>query len=32
MNAKGFAYLIMKEDDNFPFKNDIPVENVEGEK
>ncbi|AQW91899.1 helicase [Elizabethkingia anophelis] len=32
MNAKGFAYLIMKEDDNFPFlKNDIPVENVEGE-
>ncbi|MCT3804946.1 helicase [Elizabethkingia anophelis] len=32
MNAKGFAYLIMKEDDNFPFlKNDIQVENVEGE-
>ncbi|QGN21430.1 DEAD/DEAH box helicase [Elizabethkingia anophelis] len=32
MNAKGFAYLIMKEDDNFPFlKNDIHVENVEGE-
>lgn len=32
MNAKGFAYLIMKEDDNFPFlEKDIPVEDVEGE-
>lgn len=32
MNAKGFAYLIMKEDDNFPFlKNDIKVINVQGD-
>ncbi|MGV4414032.1 DEAD/DEAH box helicase [Chryseobacterium sp. T1] len=32
MNAKGFAYLIMKEDDNFPFlKNDIKVVNVQGD-
>ncbi len=32
MNAKGFAYLIMKEDDNFPFlEKDIPVVNVNDE-
>ncbi|MFN3021246.1 DEAD/DEAH box helicase [Chryseobacterium sp. TY3] len=32
MNAKGFAYLIMKEGDNFPFlENDIPVVNVNDE-
>lgn len=31
MNAKGFAYLIMTEDENFPFvKNNIPEENVSG--
>lgn len=29
MNAKGFVYLIMTEEENFPFiKNDIPAENV----
>ena len=29
MNAKGFAYLIMTEDENFPFiKNNTPEENV----
>ena len=29
MNAKGFAYLIMTEDENFPFiKNNTPKENV----
>jgi len=29
MNAKGFAYLIMTEDENFPFiKNNLPEENV----
>lgn len=29
MNAKGFVYLIMKEEENFPFiKHDVPVENV----
>ncbi|MDE5448527.1 helicase [Elizabethkingia meningoseptica] len=29
MNSKGFAYLIMKEDDHFPFlKNDIPEETL----
>ncbi|WP_144282915.1 DEAD/DEAH box helicase [Chryseobacterium echinoideorum] len=29
MNAKGFVYLIMTEEENFPFiKNDIPVEDV----
>ncbi len=29
MNAKGFVYLIMTEDENFPFiKNNIPEENV----
>lgn len=32
MNAKGFAYLIMKEDDNFSFlKNDIKVVNVQND-
>lgn len=32
MNAKGFAYLIMKEDDNFPFlEKDIPTVNVNNE-
>ena len=32
MNAKGFAYLIMKEEDHFPFlKNDIAVVNVKNE-
>ncbi|WP_374330037.1 DEAD/DEAH box helicase [Soonwooa sp.] len=32
MNAKGFAYLIMKEGDNFPFlEKDIPVVNVNEE-
>ena len=32
MNTKGFAYLIMKEGDNFPFlENDIPVVNVNDE-
>lgn len=32
MNAKGFAYLIMKEGDNFPFlEKDIPVVNVNDE-
>lgn len=31
MNAKGFAYLIMTEDENFPFiKNNTPEENVAG--
>jgi superfamily II DNA/RNA helicase len=31
MNAKGFAYLIMTEDENFPFLDaKIPVESVEG--
>lgn len=31
MNAKGFAYLIMTEDENFPFiKNDTPEESVSG--
>lgn len=31
MNAKGFAYLIMKAEENFPFiKNDTPEESVEG--
>ena len=31
MNAKGFVYLIMKEDDDFPFiPNDVQVENVVG--
>ncbi|HBR12513.1 MAG TPA: helicase [Chryseobacterium sp.] len=31
MNAKGFAYLIMTEDENFPFiKNDTPEESVTG--
>jgi RNA-binding protein YlmH len=31
MNAKGFAYLIMTEEENFPFiKNDMPTENVAG--
>lgn len=31
MNAKGFAYLIMKAEDNFPFiKSDTPEESVEG--
>lgn len=29
MNAKGFVYLIMKEEENFPFiKHDVPVESV----
>lgn len=29
MNAKGFVYLIMTEEENFPFiKNDVPVEDV----
>ncbi|WP_312089980.1 DEAD/DEAH box helicase [Chryseobacterium sp.] len=29
MNAKGFVYLIMTEEENFPFiKNDVPVEEV----
>lgn len=29
MNAKGFVYLIMTEEENFPFiKNDVPVESV----
>lgn len=29
MNAKGFVYLIITEEENFPFiKNDIPAENV----
>ncbi|MFC7348287.1 DEAD/DEAH box helicase [Chryseobacterium zhengzhouense] len=29
MNAKGFVYLIMKEEENFPFiKSDVPVESV----
>ncbi len=31
MNAKGFAYLIMTEDENFPFiKQDTPEESVQG--
>ncbi|MDR6514126.1 DEAD/DEAH box helicase [Chryseobacterium camelliae] len=31
MNAKGFAYLIMTEDENFPFiKQDTPEESVKG--
>lgn len=31
MNAKGFAYLIMTEDENFPFiKNNTPEESVSG--
>ena len=31
MNARGFAYLIMTEDENFPFiKNDTPEESVTG--
>lgn len=31
MNAKGFVYLIMTEEENFPFiKNDVKIENVEG--
>ncbi|MDQ0593820.1 superfamily II DNA/RNA helicase [Chryseobacterium ginsenosidimutans] len=31
MNAKGFAYLIMTAEENFPFiKNDTPEESVEG--
>lgn len=31
MNAKGFAYLIMTEDENFPFiKNNLPEEEVSG--
>ncbi len=31
MNAKGFVYLIMTEEENFPFiKNDIPEESVAG--
>lgn len=31
MNAKGFAYLIMTEDENFPFiKSNTPEENVSG--
>lgn len=31
MNAKGFAYLVMTEDENFPFiSNKIPEENVAG--
>jgi hypothetical protein len=31
MNAKGFAYLIMTEDENFPFiKNNTPEESVAG--
>lgn len=31
MNAKGFAYLIMTEDENFPFiKNNVPEESVGG--
>ena len=29
MNAKGFVYLIMTEEENFPFiKNDVPVEDI----
>ena len=32
MNAKGFAYLIMKDTDHFPFlENDIPTVNVKNE-
>lgn len=31
MNAKGFVYLIMTEEENFPFiKNDVKIESVEG--
>jgi superfamily II DNA/RNA helicase len=31
MNAKGFVYLIMTEDEHFPFiKNNIEIENLEG--
>jgi hypothetical protein len=30
MNAKGFAYLIMTEDENFPFIKNTPEESVAG--